>query len=441
MKSSFQMILLSVLGFIAFVAILMFAGILPGGSGFSGNQAVAEVTMWGPYGGEALNNYFGLLNKENEQVVTIKYVPQVPETYENNLIESFARGEGPDLFIANQRMLNRLAGKITEIPYSIYPQRDVINNFADGVSVFMNSKGLRVMPLMIDPLVMFYNRTMYTSAGVVIPPKNWTEFLATIKPIVEIDTRNNITRTAGALGEFRNITNAKYILSALMFQAGNPVITTNADDNYKTVLAESFGYSPIPAVASLAFFQQFSNPAQVSYAWNRSMPNDKDFFVAEKSATYFGLASELADLQAKNPHLNLDVVILPQKDMQKRVTFANFYGVVIAKSSKKQNAAATASMLLAQAKNQTELAKILGFIPASRSVLATKDSNPFTQVFKDSAVISRSWVDPDRNSTNEIFQQVVENVQTGQVNPDSAIREANEKISRLFNPVSKSSAP
>jgi len=437
MKSPFQMILITVFGLIAFVAVLMFSDILPGGISPLGSKAVEEVVMWGPYSGIEIENYFGAISDVNKDIVKIKYIPQIPETYLNNLVESFAQGKGPDLFFADQKMLNRLVGKTTDIPYSIYPQRDILNNFADGVSVFMNSKGLRAIPLMIDPLVMFYNRTMYTSANIIIPPKDWTEFLATIKPLTEIDTRNNITRTAAALGEFNNITNAKDIFSALLFQAGNPIVTTDINDNYNSVLANAFGFSPIPAEAVTSFYHQFSNPTQVSYSWNRSVSNDKDMFVAEKLATYFGLSSEIADLRAKNPHLNLDAVIIPQKDPQKRVTYADFYGMVISKSSTKQNSAMTAALLLAQSQNQADLAKILKYMPARRDQLAVKDSDPLVQVFKDSSVISRSWVDPDNNNTKQVLQQMSENIQTGQVGVSSAISSASDQINRLFSKINQ----
>jgi ABC-type glycerol-3-phosphate transport system substrate-binding protein len=441
MKSSFQTILIVICGFAALVAVLMFAGILPSFSGSSfGGQTVEEVVMWGPYRGVDVETYFNNFNETNKAVVKIKYEAQVPETYLNNLVEAFARGEGPDLFFADQKMLNRLTGKLTEIPYTAYSQRTALNNFVDGASVFMTSTGLKALPLMIDPLVMFYNRTLYTSANIVIPPKNWTEFLTTIKPLTEIDIRNNIIRSAAALGEFRNITNAKYIFSTLLLQAGNPIITTDANDNYNSVLTDSFGFTPSPAEATIAFYQQFANPVQVSYSWNRSLSGDKDMFTAEKLATYFGLSSELADLQQKNPHLSLDVVVIPQKDPQKKVTYANFYGAVIAKNSKKQNSALSAASLLSQPVNLEKLAKILNYLPARRDLLAVKDSDPLVQVFKNSAVISRSWVDPDNDQTKQIFQQMMENVQTGQIGAADAIMDANSKINRLFNKVTKSSA-
>ncbi len=432
MKSPFQTILLVIFGIVAVIAVLIFAGYLPSGIGPFGSKPVEEVTIWGPYDKPELTQFFNELNDKNKQLVQIKYQSQVPENYLDHLIEAFARGEGPDLFFADQKMLDRLSGKISEIPYSVYPQRDILNNFADGVSVFMNSKGLKSMPLFIDPLVMYYNRTMYASANIVVPPKNWTEFMTTIKPIVEIDARNNITRTATALGEFRNITNAKYIFSTLLLQAGNPIIVTNIDDTYQPVLSNDYGLTPPPTEASLNFYQQFSNPTQLAYSWNRSLTNDKDMFVAENLATYFGFASELSDLQAKNPHLSLDAVLIPQKDPQKRVTYGNFYGLTISKNSKKQSSSILAADLLSQSVNLNNLSGILKYLPSRRDLLVAKDPDPFIQVFKDSAVVARSWVDPDSNKTNEIFTQLSEGVKTGQVKITDAVKSADANMLRLF---------
>lgn len=434
MKSTFQLILLVIFSFVAVIAVLMFSGILPGGIGPLGAKPIQTVTMWGPYNGD-IENFIGVLNDANTEVVQIKYVPKTPESYTEDLIEAFARSEGPDLFFVDQTMLNRLAGKTVDIPYSVYPQRDYINDFSDGSSVFMTTTGLKALPLFIDPLVMYFNRTMYTSAGIVIVPKNWTELVATLKPINEVDTRNNVRRSAVAMGEFNNITNAKYLFSTLVFQAGNPIVEMDKDNNYRFVLGESFGFTPTPAQAATEFFVQFGNPAQSSYSWNRSLPRDKDFFVAENLAVYFGLASELADLRQKNPHLNLDVAVVPQKDSQKRITFGNYSGLGIAKSSKKQNAAATAAMILSQTSNLEKLSGILGVEPARRNLLALKAADPFKQIFRDSAAIARSWIDPDTRESNKLFLRMIDGVQTGQLGPATAASSISGEMSRLFNKI------
>ena len=346
-SSTFQTILLIVFGFVAVLAVLMFAGIIPGGASFMGAKTAGTVVLWGPYNDVGLANYFGDFNKNNEKVVQIKYVYKAPETYTDTLVEAFSRGTGPDLFFADQTMLNRLTGKTTDIPFTAYPQRTFTDTFADGTSVFTNTTGLKGIPLFIDPLVMYYNRTLYSSAGIVSPPKTWKDFVATVKLINKQDAQNNFLFTAAPLGEFRNITNAKAILSSLMFQAGNPISDVDGDGNYYVRLADNFGFTPTPAETALGFYMSFSNPSLDTYSWNRSMSQDKDMFVAEKSAVYFGFSSELADIQSKNPHLNLDAVTIPQSDLNRQAAFGNVEGLMIANNSSQKNLAMTAAALLA----------------------------------------------------------------------------------------------
>lgn len=431
--STFQLILLVIFGFLAVIAVLMFAGIIPGASGLAGGTVAGQVVMWGPYGGDELNQYFGDLNNIKTKTVQIKYEPQAPETYLDKLIEAFARGGGPDLFLVDQNMLNRLAGKTTDISYLTYSERDFLNNFVDGAEIFSATSSWRALPLLIDPLVMYYNRTLYTSAGIVSPPTSWEQFVATLKPLNRPAGQGDFTQTAVAAGEFRNVTNANYLLSALVFQAGNLLTVRDGWGNYRFDLANNYGFTPSPAEAALNFYLQFSNPSSPNYSWNRSLDLDKDMFVAEKLATYFGFASELADLQAKNPHLNFDAVVIPQKDPVRRLTYGRFLGAAIAGNSQQKGLAYTAALLLTQPENLKQLAKILALSPARRDLLAKPAGDPWQQTFNDSAVIARSFVDPDRIKTRALLGQMVEDVQTGRVTASQAISDTNGRINLLFS--------
>lgn len=433
--STFQLILLTILGFIAVIAVLMFAGVIPGGASFIGTKAGGTIVVWGPYSQDNIIKYFELFNTANKATVKIKYEAKAPETYLEDLIEAFARGTGPDLFFVDQKMLNRLAGKIADIPYTSYPERDFQNIYADGASVFTTNSGLRAIPLLIDPLVMYYNKTLYSSAGFVLPPDTWQGLAATLPAINKQDDRKNFTQTGVAMGEFRNITNAKYILSTLMFQAGNPISSIDSQGNYSLELTNSFGFTPPPADAAATFYLQFSDPTLSVYSWNRSLDNDKNMFVIEKAATYFGFGSELADLQAKNPHLNLDAAPVPQKDLNRRVTYGNFYGLAIAGNSKNKALAMNTAVLLSSAKNLEDLSVVLAIPPARRDLLAAKSSDPWMQAFKESAIIARSWIDPEATKTTTIMAQMLENVQTGQAKINESVRDAEGKINLLFNQI------
>jgi len=431
-SSTFQIILLIVFGFIAVLAVLMFSGIIPGGASFMGTKEAGTVVLWGPYPSDTLASYFSDLNKVNSSAVQIKYVYKAPETYTDTLVEAFARASGPDLFFADQTMLNRLTGKTADIPFTIYPERSFIDTFADGASVFTNPTGLSALPLFIDPLVMYYNRTLYSSAGIVSPPKTWKDFVATAGLINKQDSQNNFLFTAAPLGEFRNITNAKAVLSSLIFQAGNPISDVDGDGNYYLRLSDGFGFNPPPAETALTFYLSFSNPTLDTYSWNRSMAEDKDMFVAEKSAVYFGFSSELADLKSKNPHLNLDASPVPQSDLRRQATFGNFEGVMIANNSSQKDLAMTAAGIIASTENLKTLASLLSLVPARRDLLSAPVADPWGQVFRSAAVNVRSWVDPEPATTQAVLGQMIDSVQTGQSSAASGIQEANGKINTLF---------
>ena len=67
-----------------------------------------------------------------------------------------------------------------------------------------------------------------------------------------------------------------------------------------------------------------------------------------------------------------------------------------------------------------------------KSLLAEKISDPFLAIFYKSAVQAKGWLDPDPEKTSEIFQNMVESVNTGLKKIDEAVRDAKSKIQGLI---------
>jgi len=438
MKSSpFQVIFLVILGFIGVIAVLIFSGIIPGVGTLSQGDKPGKVTLWGTYNYQGkINDFIGDFNLDNKDKVTITYEAKAPETYLADLIEAFARGEGPDMFFVDQTMLNALVGKTTDIPFTTVTERVFQDTFTEGSRVFLANNGIKALPLLVDPLVMYYNKTMYASAGLAVTSKTWTELLTTLKPLNQIDLKNNlISRTAVALGEWRNIRHAKAVLSSLMLQAGTPLVSLDSTNNYFVTLTNDYGYAQVPAAAATEFYLSFSNPTNSNYSWNRSLPNDLDAFTAENLATYFGLASDLKMIQSKNPHLSLDSIMVPQQNLNRRAVFGNFYGVTIANNSKNKDYALSAALLLTNAKYMQKLSEVTGMSPVRRDLLAKPATDRYQQTANDSAIVAYSWVDPNQSRTNILFQAALENIQTGQMKTLDAIKSLNDQLGLLFNKV------
>jgi ABC-type glycerol-3-phosphate transport system substrate-binding protein len=236
------------------------------------------------------------------------------------------------------------------------------------------------------------------------------------------------------------VANAKAILSALIFQAGNPIteITPPTDihpDQAIAVLGQRFN-APVPPTASaLDFYTQFADPAQPIYSWNKALPLSTEAFLSGELAVYFGFASELAPLQNKNPNLNFDVAQLPQlRNKTTKTTFGNLTGLALVRNSKNSEASYGAIRILTASSSLTILSSIMNLPPTRLDLLASPDpTNANLVVFDQAALQSRAWLDPDPVGTQKVFQDMVESIESGNKKTGEAVDGANTRIQNLIH--------
>ena len=180
------------------------------------------------------------------------------------------------------------------------------------------------------------------------------------------------------------------------------------------------------------FFTQFSNPSKSVYTWNRSLPNSVDFFTSNDLAIYLGYASEIDNLRRKNPNLNFDVATIPQADTGRRVTFGKITSLVIAKNSLKIGSAFNVINAMTGDSLLAEISRLVELPPTSRALLAQKPLNPYSEVFYDSALISKAWLDPNPAGTNIVFQNMIESIVSGRERVGNAINRAVSEMKQLI---------
>ena len=242
----------------------------------------------------------------------------------------------------------------------------------------------------------------------------------------------NIRQAAAALGEFSNITNAKEIISALIMQAGSP-ITRRKGDSIEVVLQDKFGKPIIPAESAINFYTEFANPLKAFYSWNRSLPKSKEYFISGDLAVYFGFASELFDIQAKNPNLNFDVAYFPQaKESRKLLTYGKMLAFAIPKNSINKSAALQVAVTLSRKSAIQSLGEATGLPPVRRDLLAEKPENAYKTIFYDSALRAASWLQPEGKETTRIFQDMIESITAGRRATSEAVQKANEELRLLI---------
>ncbi len=422
--SNFQTIILGVFLFFIFLGVILFAGF----GGEDDARSIGSVTIWGTVDENIIDKLLSDLRREDKAFAGVKYEEVNEAGFDEELAEALASGRGPDVFILSQYSILKHENKIFPIPYQNYPIRDFKDKFIEEGELYLGGNGVLGLPFIVDPLVMYWNRDIFSREGISVPPKNWEEFFALSNEITKKDDNLNILTSLISFGEFRNVNHAKEIISTLVMQAGSP-ITTRRDGEIDVVLAKKSEQGKIiPAEEALDFFTQFSNPVKSVYTWNRSLPSSEKSFLAGDLAIYFGFASELEGLRTKNPNLNFDVTLIPQTNTDNNVTFGRMYGLAITRSSKNIGGSFDTIKNLTGDFMLRKLSELNNLPPVSRNLLVNRPNNPYLDIFYKSAVFSRAWLDPNPEETSLIFKDMVESIISGRSRIGNAVNQAGSEI-------------
>ncbi len=424
--SKFQVILLSVFGFFIVVAVLTFA--LYRGAGSS----EATVTIWGDLPAEDFNLLLNNTAAIRDKSLTLRYVEVPTETLDEEFTQALAEGSGPDLLITSQDKFSKQKSKLIAIPYESVSERDFRQTFVDEGELFMTVEGIYALPLSIDPLVLYYNRDLLSSAGLARPIVYWDEIYTATTKLTKRDGAGNLLQSTIALGETRNIPHVKEILSLLLLQAGTP-ITGFVGGELSSFLVSNFDLPVIPGEAALEFYTQFANPTKPFYSWNRTLSLAQTHFTSGDSAYYIGFASELRALRNKNPTLNFGVVSVPQSRVSGRtVTYGHLRAVAISRGTRNTDAAFRAAFSLVSREVALPLAQILVLPPARRDLLLDVPADAVLPVFYEAAIQAKGWLDPDTEATSDIFRKMIEDVTSGRARTLEALNKASRELEELI---------
>ena len=429
--STFQLAVISI--FVAFIVIgvgafAMFGGVFGGGG-------VGAVTVWGTMPQETGDYLLDSLRSADKSLQDVSYVEKGAGSYESTLLNAMASGAAPDLFLVTQEQLGAFSDKIITIPYGTVSQSQFTSSFVDEGQLFLTPQGSLALPFMIDPLVMYWNRDLFGSAGIASAPVYWNDFLTLAPKMYSANSSQNITRSAVALGAWSNVAHAKEILSTLFMQAGEPITGRNAQG----ALMPVFGNTPSntsgnPAESALRFYTEFGNPSKTTYSWNRSLPQSHNAFAGGTLAVYFGFASEYGALSEQNPNLRFAVAQMPQlQGGGAQLTYGRLTGLAIPRSARNVQGAAVVAQKLTGATAAGIMAAQSGLPSARRDVPQNTTANAAADVFARSALVARGWVDPSSTATDAVFKTMIESVISGASEPAQAVSEAAQEFVRLLH--------
>ncbi len=285
-----------------------------------------NLEIWGPVDDadayqEIIDNY----RKLNPNIGTITYKKQRIDTYQNDLIEAMASGQGPDIFLIHNDWLSSFSDKTTPAPKEILNEQTFRNNFVDICASDFISKGdIFAVPLTVNSLALYYNKDLFNASGIVAPPTTWDDFSADAQKMTKINSFGEIIQSGAAMGTAYNINRSTDILNMLMFQNG---ATISSDSQGKMSL--SFDSKSVNA---LNFYTQFAKSGSANYTWNPTLHYSIDAFSEGTLAMMLNYSWQIDAIKSKSPKLNFAIAPLPQLSASNTANFANYWAFAVAKN-------------------------------------------------------------------------------------------------------------
>ncbi len=392
----------------------------------SSSTALPMITVWGTFPKASFDKYLSNMSNTSGTRIDVSYVEKSQDQFSLDFISALARSQGPDAILIPSELLLPHKDKLYTIPFTTMTQYDFSNTYIGEAAMYINKDGITGLPFIIDPLVMYWNVDMFDAAGLATYPRYWDDFTALNKTLTVKDKNGNVRKSAIAMGQFGNIVNAREILGTLFMQAGNPVTTQNSAGSVFSNIKNGATVSPVSAIR---FFTQFVNPSSANYSWNNSMSDSKSAFLSGTLATYFGFASELADIKIKNPNLRFDVALMPSPKVGgSSSTYGHMYGFSIVRTSQNINAALQIISTLSMPQYLGELSAALYLPSVRRDIIAAGSNDPYITLFNKAALVSKAWLDYDPTSTSQIFSEMIQSFTSGRSTIEQAIQNAGDKM-------------
>lgn len=425
----FQVILLSVFGASAIAGMLIFALAVGRNSG----DTIGQVVMWGTFDENEFTEVLRAATDVDQSLLGVTYIQKDADSYMGEITDALASGKGPDLFIVRQDYMLSQEARVIPIQFTELPRTDFEARFVDAATPFITPQNILGIPFLIDPLVLYWNKDMLNTAGFARAPQYWDEVQDMAQKITQRTETGTILKATIPFGQYRNVNNAKEVLSMLVMQAGGQVTARDSDGVLQAQLAPSQQNVAQASLAALRFYTEFADPAKPGYSWNASLPEARKSFIAGNLALYIGLSSEKKLIKAANPNLNFAAAAVPQRrSAGAAINAGHTYAFVIPRTSKNPNGARAVEYKLAGPEIALAISERFGMPSARRDILSkafTSDLNEFNK----QAILVRSWTDPDPARTSEIFRAMIEDTVSGSLLLGEAVQRADRQIATLVD--------
>lgn len=430
---------LIIIGGVAGLAVVALLTFLVLGSFGGGRQEKMTLQFWGTF--DESSFYRAAINdfEKNNSGIKITYRQFNFEDYEKQLIDSFAAGTGPDIWLMHNTWLPKHYDKIQPLPQQLLTEeetplltfKEFQEQFVDvTVEDLTDGNQIYALPIYIDTLALYYNKDLLNSAGIVSPPNTWKEFNDAVKKLTIFDERGNIVRAGATIGTAKNINRSTDIFTLLMFQSG--VKMTNASGTSatfsKSVNGEKVGE------AALQYYTDFARQSNEQvYTWNDRQHYSIDAFIEGNAAMMFNYSHHIKTIRDKSARFNFAIAPMPQiSNTPVAVNYANYWAPTVSKQSKYSDAAWKFLVYLSSTKGAVFYLNASNRPSAKRDLIEQQRTDPDLGAFAVQALSARSWYQIDNSAIETIFADMIDDVNFGRASVKDALQAAENKVNVLM---------
>lgn len=390
------------------------------------SEEKVNLVMWGLWDESGIMNKYITQFQKQYPNVTISYRKQSSEAgYRDKLTRDMAVDRGPDIFSIHRSWVDAEKEIIQPMPAEVMSTREYKQRFLDPVeSDFMKGSQIYGFPLYVDTLSLFYNRDAFNDAGILNPPKTWSEFQDITTQLTRLDQDGQIVRSGAALGTADNVNRAHDIVSILMMQQGADMVTGDSVTN--TNSSQNAGNAE---VNGLNFYTDFADPLKQVYTWSEQQPNSITAFAQGEAMMMFGYSHHIDRVRRENPRLNFDVAQLPQIAPADKnvINYADYWGYTVSHRSSKPKIAYEFLKFLTEKENLHEYHQRTRLPTPRRDLIGRYRDNLEYGVFAKQLLTARTWDTPPDKDLERIFDKMINDVNSGRATPSQAISEAKKR--------------
>lgn len=381
--------------------------------------------IWGTDSKEAFAGVFAAYNTGRPNV-TLEYT-QVPEDkYADELVNAFATGKGPDVFMIGNNDVRKYSRLMAPATSTQLRASQLGSVFPQAVSENLIYRGLvYALPLYIDTLALVYNRDKLDQAGIAVPPPTWEEFVAAVPRLRSENAQGQLLAAAAGIGGTeKTVMHAADIVSLLMLQNGAIL----SDPNGEARFADAVNGKGIEA---FQFYLDFANAGSNAYTWNESRPNSLESLLAGNTAMAFAYRDDIAGFAKKSPFLKWSIAPMPQIQGNSAVNYPRYDALAVWVGSRNQTWAW--DFVIGVTTNETAMAAYSAAAnrPAAlRTLLAKQVNSAELGIFAKQALTARSWAVPDYDKMRSIMSDAITKVLRGETAPETALKEAETAINQ-----------